>query len=305
MELLLLYLFVAIFFSFLCSILEATILSVTPSYIAVKRREGTAAGASLDKLKKNIDRPLAAILTLNTFSHTVGAAGVGAQAQEIWGNEYLSVVSAVLTILILVFSEIIPKTLGAEYWRSLAPATSFILRWLIIALYPFVVFSQWITKWMKKRGEKTEFTRADYRAIAELGAESGELAEAEATIIKNLLALGAVPVGDVLTPRTVVLAAPENDTLESFIRRHPDCPFSRIPLYLENPDDVTGYALKDEIMETALDGGGERPLKSIKRQIEVVYENLSLLRLFKLFLEKNAHIAVVVDEYGGMAGVVT
>jgi CBS domain containing-hemolysin-like protein len=184
MALLITYLLIALLFSFLCSVMEAVILSVTPSYITKKLQEGKSYAIWLKKYKDNIDRPLAAILTLNTFAHTVGAAGVGAQAQVIWGNEYLSVVSAILTLMILIFSEIIPKTIGANYWMSLTQFTVFMLRVLMVVLYPFVIISQGITRIFNIRERKSVLSRADFSAMAEIAVEEGVFEKEESKIIQ-------------------------------------------------------------------------------------------------------------------------
>ncbi len=186
MTLLVIYLLLALLVSFLCSILEAVILSVTPSFTAIKTQDGKPYTNLLQSYKNNIDRPLAAILTLNTFAHTIGAAGVGAQAQIIWGNEYLSLVSALLTILILFLSEIIPKTLGANYWMNLTPFTVYTLRIMIVALYPFVIISQLITKTINIQERKSVLSRSDFSTMAEIAVNEGIIRKDESQIIQNI-----------------------------------------------------------------------------------------------------------------------
>ncbi|MCB0804209.1 MAG: HlyC/CorC family transporter [Bacteroidales bacterium] len=305
MELLIIYLLVALLFSFTCSVLEAVILSVTPSYINVKLENKKNYAPRLQKLKENIDRPLAAILTLNTFAHTIGAAGVGAQAQKIWGNEYLSVVSAILTLLILVFSEIIPKTIGANYWRSLTPATVTILRILMIILYPFVWLSQQITKLFNIKNRKNILSRADLSTMADIAVKEGVMRHGESRIIKNVARFNQLQVKDIMTPRTVVFGAPDSISIKTFYESFKNIKFSRIPIYKNNIDNITGYILKDDLLMKKIEGQNNLRLSSFKRPIQTIYVSLPIPELYNLLIEKKEHIALVVDEYGGTAGVVT
>lgn len=303
-SLLIAFLVLSIGFSFLCSILEAIILSVTPSYVALHEKKGTAFGERLAKLKKDIDRPLAAILSLNTISHTVGAAGVGAQAQIIWGQEALTLVSILLTLAILFLSEIIPKTLGANYWKTFAPFAVRALIILIFALYPLVIVCEWITKLLKK-GEDSVLSREELTAMAELSEQSGGIAESESKIIGNLLGFEEIKVKDIMTPRIVVYAAEESDSIDSYYSEHDEIRFSRIPLYNEDIDNITGYFLKDHLLEALIKNRGENNLSTLKREIIGVPEMLPLPKLFERFLFEREQIALVVDEFGGMQGIVT
>ena len=215
MSLLILFFLIAIVVSFICSILEATLLSITPSYVAAKLSENKKFAILLDKFKRNIDLPLSAILTLNTFANTLGAVGVGAQAQKIWGNEYLTITSAILTITILIFSEIVPKTLGANYWRVLAPITSKVLKIIIYSpLYPIIVLAKFITKILKSNKNEPVLSRSEFQAMTEIGIKDGIFKEQESKILSNLMKFSSVSVKNIMTPRTVVIAAQE-DTLFS------------------------------------------------------------------------------------------
>lgn len=305
MTLFFIYLSIAVFVSFLCSILEAVLLSTTPAFINIKIREGKKTGQDLKKFKDNIDKPLAAILTLNTFANTAGAAGVGAQAQLVWGNEYVTIVSIALTLIILFFSEIIPKTIGAVYWENLAGFTSATLKVLVVLLMPVVWISQFLTRILKKDNQKSVLSRADFRAMTEIGLEDGVFRESESTIIKNLLNFNSITVENIMTPRTVVIAEDEDMTLLEFTKKHPEFLFSRIPVYKKRIDSVTGFVLKDEILQNLLQKTDIKQLKDIRRKIQVVPEIVPIPELFKLLIEKSTHIAMVVDEYGGMAGIVT
>jgi CBS domain containing-hemolysin-like protein len=301
-----LYLAIALFFSFLCSIMEAVLLSVTPSYVGIKLQEGQQVGRDLQAFKDNIDRPLAAILTLNTFAHTLGAAGVGAQAQVIWGEEYLTLISIVLTIIILFLSEIIPKTLGANYWQQLTPFTVKMLKVLIYSpLYPVIILSQFITRWLKQDKDRSVLSRADFTAMAEIGMKEGIFREEESKILGNLLRFNKIQVKDIMTPRTVVEAAPETMTIQEFFAARADLRFSRIPVYQENIDLIYGYVLKDEVLVRLVKGQGQSTLKDISRPIMVVPTNMPIPELFNRLMKDKNHIALVTDEYGGTSGIVT
>ena len=306
MTLLIVYLFIAIFFSFLCSILEAVLLSITPSYVGAKKKEGLSYAADLERLKNDIDRPLAAILTLNTFAHTIGAAGVGAQAQAIWGDESLSIVSAVLTIIILIFSEIIPKTLGATFWRQLARASTAIVKVLVVVLFPFVWISQIITKIIKgKNHQPGKVTRADFSAMAEISNKEGALQEGEYRYIRNILQFQKMKVQDIMTPRNVMTAFPEDMPLEEVDQQLTEKSFSRIPVYQGTVDNVTGLVLKDEVLKKLADDEHHLTLRDLRREVLTIQEMQSLTELFRAFNESKEHLAIALEEHGGTAGVVT
>lgn len=305
MTLLLTYLVLAIGVSFLCSILEAVLLSVSQSYIAVLERRGRKSGTLLRKMKDDIDRPLSAILSLNTIAHTVGAAGVGAQAQIVFGSAYVAVTSAVLTLLILFFSEIIPKTLGATYWRTLAPLSGRILRWMIWLLYPFVVLSMVITRLLSGDENQPTFSREELSAMADRGVEEGIFEQEESDILKNLVRFKSLRIKDIMTPRIVVVGFSENKTVADILDKVEELRFSRLPLYGESEDDITGYILKNDLLISLANGNEDQTLKEFKREILILPETISLQDFFERLLEKQEHIAVAVDEYGGFSGVVT
>lgn len=243
MGLLITFFLISIIFSFLCSIWEAVLLSITPSFVEIQYKEGTRTGKLLKAFKADIDRPLAAILTLNTIAHTVGALGVGAQAGKMFGDEHMEAfgmampfsieafVGGVMTLAILILSEIIPKTLGANYWKQLSGFTTSSLYVVIYALYPLVWMSQVITKLLKKDKDKSVFSRADFFAMAEVGEKEGVIESNESQIIYNLLKLNTVRAKDIMTPRTVVKAANEHLSILDFYEKNPKLPFSRIPVF--------------------------------------------------------------------------
>ncbi|MCS3628060.1 CBS domain containing-hemolysin-like protein [Salinibacter ruber] len=305
MGLLLLYVALAIGVSFLCSVMEAVLLSVTPSYVAALEREGSTVGKRLHQFKENVDRPLAAILSLNTIAHTVGAAGVGAQAAVVFGEAYTGIVAGVLTLLILVLSEIIPKTLGAVYWRTLTPALVRLLTATIIVMWPLVKLSQGLTYLLSQEEDEAAFSREEFTAMAELGEEEGVFEEKESRILRNLFRFNSLRVKDVMTPRTVIFQMPEHRTIGDVVEEHDEFRFSRIPVYDDDPDDITGYVLKDEMLLRAAQEEFDVSLSEISRDILVVHETLALPDLLERLLDRLEHIALVVDEYGGVAGVVT
>ena len=305
MTLLILYILLAIGFSFLCSILEAVLLSITPAYLGLLEQQGSPAAAGLKALKEEIDRPLAAILSLNTVAHTVGAAGAGAQAAVVFGDAMVGAFSAVLTFLILVLSEIIPKTLGATYWKALAPTVARILPPLIWILYPLVKLSEWLTVLIARGKKEVAVSRAEIAAMAKLGEDHGVIREDEARIVANLLRLRQLKVRNIMTPRPVVFSLSPKQTVRQVVSHHEELRFSRIPLTEHSKDHIDRYVLKDDVLLKAAQDEHELPLEELGRPLLVVQEHLTLSKLFEKLLDGNEHIALVVDEYGGTAGVVT
>ena len=305
MLLLIIFVLFALVFSFLCSIAEAVILSTTPAYTEILVKQGKPSGPLLRKLKANIGEPLAAILTLNTIAHTVGAVGAGAQAAIVFGNAYMGVVSAVLTLLILVFSEIIPKTLGAHHWRKLAPATAHGLRILVWLLYPFVMLSEKLTGGMVEGATLSGFSRNEFAAMADLSAEGGQVAERESEILKNLLKLRKTRVRDAMTPRTVLFSLPGRITVQEFFGKYEQVMFSRIPVFGEDPDQIYGFVLRGDLLLAQARGESVRSLDRFRREMPVLPDSVSLAHAFTLLLRQISHIAIVVDEYGDLQGILT
>ncbi len=309
MGLLVFYAFISVFISFLCSILEAVLLSVSPTFINIKKKEGKVFASSLEILKEDIDKPLIAILTLNTIAHTVGAILVGVQAEKVFGNgdNSILIVSAAMTLLILVISEIIPKTIGASYWKQLAGISTRILNILIFFFKwtGFIWILQLVTKLFGKRGHASVLSREDFHVMADIAQEEGVFQESESTIIKNLINLKEIHVKDIMTPRTVMKIASEKMKIKSFFDANPKLKFSRIPIYGDNTDDISGYFLKDNLLEAIINGNGGKSLKSIQRELLVSTRNLPIPELFETFIAKREHISLVVDEYGSVSGIVT
>ncbi len=300
----------AICVSFLCSLWEAVLLSITPSYAQIQLQQGSALGRRLQAFKDNIDQPLAAILTLNTIAHTVGAIGVGDQAARIWADANPLItnlaVPVAMTLAILVLSELIPKTIGASHWQALAPFTASSLAFIIRALWPLVWFSQFITRALKKKDVGSAFTRSDFVAMADIGTRHGVFNEQESELLLSLLRFRGIRARDVMTPRTVVHAASATQTISAFYEANPKLPSSRLPLYeTDSRDHVIGYILKDDVLAKMVEGAGSENLASLRRDIIAVAEDYPIIELFNRFLSRREHIALVVDEFGGMAGIVT
>lgn len=307
---------VSILFSFLCSILEAVLLSVTPSYVGMQKRRGTPTARDLERFKDDIDRPLAAILTLNTIAHTVGAIGVGSQATRLFGHTSVSLfgtpviswealIAGGMTLAILILSEVIPKTLGANNWERLTPFTVVTLKVMLFALAPLIWITQYITRHMKKDKDRPILSRSDFAVMTDLGMEAGVLAEKERKIIQNLLRFSRIQAKDIMTPRIVVVTASDAMGIREFHETNADLPFSRIPVYHEKNDNITGYVLKDELLLSLVEEKNGRTLGDIRRDIIVIPRSLPIPELLDTFIAKQEHMALVVDEFGGMEGIVT
>lgn len=316
MGLLATFFLLSICFSFLCSILEAVLLSVTPSYIGIQEQKGLPLAKDLAGFKDDIDRPLAAILTLNTIAHTVGAIGVGSQASAIFGATTIqlfgvnlisleAMIAGVMTLCVLIFSEVIPKTLGANNWQALAPFTVAALKVMLFFLAPLVWVSQYITRHLKKDKDKPVLSRADFLAMTKIGTDAGVLKEDEQKIIHNLLRFSKILVKDIMTPRIVVVAASDAQTVREFHDRNAELPFSRIPLYHERNDNVIGYILRDELLLCLVEDDDHKTLAELRRDIIIVHKTLPIPELLNIFINKKEHLALVVDEFGGMEGIVT
>ena len=305
MLLLFIYIFIALGFSFLCSIAEAVLLSVTTPYIALLESQNKPSATELRRLKDDINKPLAAILTLNTIAHTVGAAGAGAQATKVFGSAYLGIASAILTLLILVFSEIIPKTLGAHYWRQLAPSTSYALKLLVWVLYPFVKLTELLTRGMTEGPTLRGVNRKELIALAELSGQEGAVADQESLIMQNLLRLRETPAKAAMTPRTVVFSISQEMTVGDYFVQYKEQPFSRIPVYHSDVENITGFVLRSDLLLAKARGQTESLVTEFSRETPKVLEQTNLSHAFDRFLQERVHIMVVIDEYGGFSGILT
>ena len=305
MFLLLFYLSLALFVSFLCSVMESVLFSTPISFLIVKEESGNKSATTFIKLKKSIERPLSAILSLNTVAHTIGAAGVGAQATKMFGELYFGIISAILTLLILVFSEIIPKTIGARYWRKLALVSGIIINAMVIITFPLVIMANYITKLFSVNATELSMNREEISAMANLGTKEGIFNEKENKIIQNLIHLKAVKVTEIMTPRVVVTIANENMSLKEFLIQKEFLHYSRIPVYSKKHENITGYVFRQTVFEKLAEKKTNLKLRNICREIVIVPEFQTLFSLWEILLEKKEHIALIVDEYGGMDGIVT
>ncbi|MDX1348833.1 MAG: CNNM domain-containing protein [Putridiphycobacter sp.] len=315
MTILLLFLALSIGFSFLCSILEAVLLSITPSYIRKQRDNNPSLFADLNLFKEDIDKPLSAILTLNTIAHTVGAIGVGAQAAVVFGSTNInlfsfsiaaeSIVATLMTLAILILSEIIPKTLGANYWESLTPVTIKLLKSLIIVLFPLVWLSQLITKNLKNDKNKSVLSRADLMALTIATKEDGALSTSETSVIQNVLNLPNTTIHDIMTPRSVLYSAIEDDTIEALSQTERFTQFSRIPVFAKNKEKILGIVLKDELLWKLIAGEKDLSVKALIRPVSTVKEDMLLADFFKANYGKKDHMFIVADKYGSITGVLS
>ena len=301
--------------SFLCSIWESVLLSITPSYVSRMEHEKPAIGKSLIRFKEDIDRPLIAILTLNTATYTIGAVGVGIQAGKLLSSQYLnlyffeisyeSVIAGLMTLAILILSEIIPKTIGASFWQKLTPFTVQSIKIILIIFAPIIWLSKWITNLVKDEHGGSVFSRADFAAMADVGLKSGALDQDEKSIIQNLLRLENLKVKDIMTPRSVILTADEDSMLVEIYNDLKPLQFSRIPVFKDQPDNITGLILKDSILENLAEDRHKRKATEIKRDVLFVEDEYTVAKLMDTLILKRQHLAMVADKFGSVVGLVT
>jgi CBS domain containing-hemolysin-like protein len=305
MTYLLLFVALALGISFLCSILEAVLLSVTPSFVAAEEKAGRRVGARMRALKLDIDRPLAAILTLNTIAHTAGAAGAGAQALKVFGSASVALVSVILTFLILVFSEIVPKTLGAKHWKRLAPAVASVLPPLIVLMYPLVLLSDALAALLARKRAEPTVSREEFSALSDIMAREGMLDESESQVLGSLLRVRSLAARDIMTPRTVVVAFDERTPIAEVARDEANLRFSRFPVYRGDMDHMTGFVLKHDLLLRLARGDGATTLRELRRELVTTTDTTRVPLLFEQMVRNREHIALVVDSFGGTAGIVT
>lgn len=305
MEYILLYLFGALALSFLCSVLEAVLLSTPVSFISMKQNEGVKGADLMMRYKTNIDRPVAAILSLNTVAHTIGAAGVGSESVKVFGEAYFGIISAILTLLILVLSEIIPKTIGASYWRTLAMPSAAVIRVLIVITYPLVWLSELLTRCFAPRIQPLTVSREEVAAMVGVGEEEGVFQAQESQMIRSFLKLEKVTAGQIMTPYVVVTSAPASATMQELHDNPGFANFSRIPVYTEGREYISGYVRKDAVLDRICSGKKTDTLAEIIRPVLYFSEDHHVSDIWKAMLEKKEHISVITDEYGCMRGIVT
>ena len=299
------YLTLSIGVSFLCSMFEAVILSISRAYVASLSKSGHKRGKLLEKLKTDIDDSLSAILTLNTIAHTIGSAGVGAEILKLYGDAYLAIGSVILTILILVLSEIIPKTIGATYARQLAPTVALGIQFFIYITFPFVICFKALSKLLGSSKHGATITRDEVLFTAQIGRDGGEITDKEVLIIKNLLTFRRVLVRDVMTPRTVVFALEQQMSVQEVEAKHPTINFSRIPIFKEEIDNLVGIVTRYDISQAQRQKDSPTSLQEISKNIHIVHDTMKIGDVFDLFIERSEHLFGVVDEHGGLDGIIT
>lgn len=291
--------------SFLCSILESVLLSSTSSYIGVMVKQGKKSAILLEHLKENIDKPISAILTLNTLSHTLGSAAIAYQVQQIWGEDAVTVATFILTFLILLLSEIIPKSIGNAHWKALIPVAAYLIQFMIILLYPFVLMSQWVSKIFSKENDDPEVTREEILMTAEMGVEEGTLRGKESNIIKNLLMLDKIYVSDIMTPRSVMFALDSDETVENVFNKHRPLRFSRIPVFNDSLDNIIGMTFRHRIHDALSSDDHNKKIGDLINPITSIPERMTVSQVLDFFIKEKEHLALAVDEYGVVTGLVS
>lgn len=291
--------------SFLCSVLEAVLLSTPVSFISMKESQGVKAAPLLMKYKTNIDRPVAAILTLNTVAHTIGAAGVGSESVKVFGEAYFGIISAILTLLILVLSEIIPKTIGASYWRTLAMPSAKIIKALIGIAYPLVWLSELLTRCVSPKIQPLTVSREEVAAMVNVGTDEGVIEDAENKVIQSFLKLSNVKAEDIMTPYVVVSSVSTGTTMKEFYDNKALAPFSRIPVFETGREFIIGYVRRANVLEMLTQDKFSMQLKDIVRPILFFMEDAKVSDIWQRMLQEKEHISVITDEYGCMRGIVT
>ncbi|WP_068546601.1 CNNM domain-containing protein [Thalassotalea crassostreae] len=304
MTLLIVYLSIAIGISFICSVLEAVLLSISPSFIAQVQNKKSRGSEVLAKVKNNLDQSISSILILNTFAHTMGAAGVGAQAIRVFGEKWETLIAFLLTLAILYLSEIIPKTIGANFWRQLAIPSAYIINFLVKIVFPLVWLSTRLTKlFSSKSGNET--SREEVLAVASLSYKDGALVSSENQLVGNILKLRDAKTEDILTPRSVVHALDQETIVKTALNSERTANFTRIPIYEGSIDNITGVIIKSELYEQERQGNGEAALKDIASNLYRISENFPVLNLLDVFIKRQEHMFLVEDQFGQTAGIVT
>jgi len=299
------YFFAVLGVSFLCSLLESFILSVTHAHISIVSKDRPALGKKLSYFKENINRPLSAILSLNTIANTVGAASVGAITLIEFGSSWVAIMSGVLTLSILIFSEIIPKTIGALYWKRILIPATFAVQVLITMTYPLVVLLELLSKWLAKEGNGDKVSREEVIAMAELGEDEGTIEESESTVIENVLMLDDIPVEEVLTPRSVIFALDKTSSVREVLDKYNDIEFSRIPVYEKELDNIIGIVRRHVLLKSKAEDQFDVTMGELAKPIHTVEENDSVGDVLDEFVKRREHLFMVKDQFGQVAGLIT
>jgi len=299
------YFFAVLGISFLCSLLESFILSVTHAHISLVSKDRPALGKKLSHFKENINQPLSAILSLNTIANTVGAASVGAITLVEFGSNWVAIMSGILTLCILIFSEIIPKTVGALYWKKILVPATFAVQVLIIMTYPLVVFLEFLSKWLAKAENEDKVSREEVIAMAELGEDEGTIEESESTVIENVLMLDDILVEEVLTPRSVIFAVNKTNSVREVLDKYNDIEFSRIPVYEDGLDNIIGIVRRHVLLKSKAEDQFDVTMGELAKPIHAVEENDSVGDVLDEFVKRREHLFMVKDQFGQVAGLVT
>ena len=299
------YFFAVLGISFLCSLLESFILSVTHAHISLVSKDRPALGKKLSHFKENINQPLSAILSLNTIANTVGAASVGAITLVEFGSNWVAIMSGILTLCILIFSEIIPKTVGALYWKKILVPATFAVQVLIIMTYPLVVFLEFLSKWLAKAENEDKVSREEVIAMAELGEDEGTIEESESTVIENVLMLDDISVEEVLTPRSVVFAVNKTNSVREVLDKYDDIEFSRIPVYEDGLDNIIGIVRRHVLLKSKAEDQFDVTMGELAKPIHAVEENDSVGDVLDEFVKRREHLFMVKDQFGQVAGLIT
>lgn len=290
--------------SFLCSLLEAVILSTTHAYIAVEEKRGRRFARILQKLKDNMNRPLSAILTINTLANTAGGAAVGAQVHKLYGEKYLATISAITTMVVLVLGEFIPKVLGSAHWKALAPFCTYLIQGLVWLVFPFVWLAERLAK-VLGRTDETVVSREEVIVTAEMSADEGSIRPKESAIIKNLLMLDKMKVSDIMTPRAVMYAFESGTTVSEIMAKHKPIRFSRVPVFRNDLDHILGVVHRYKILEEASHDRDHVPVDNLMTAVHSIPENISVAAALDQFIKRHEHIFVVIDDYGSTTGIVS
>ena len=306
MTALLVYFFIALVVSFLCSLLESVLLSVSHAHIAVLVKEGSKRGKLMFSLKENINRPLSAILTFNTIANTVGAAGVGAQTYSVFGSSWVAISSIILTLSILFFSEIIPKTLGANYTKSLVGFTAYMIRILIFLVFPMVFFGEKISKFLSRDNQdNSKASRAELIAMAELSEDEGAIDSQEGDIIENLMKLDNILAEEVMTPRSVIFSLSDEDTVGKVVNKYSPLVFSRIPIFKNSLDQVIGFVHRYDLVNKQAEDKFDVTMSSLMEPVHTVKESDSVSTILDQFVKRRQQIFIVEDEFGTTTGLIS
>ncbi|WP_404317816.1 CNNM domain-containing protein [Malaciobacter canalis] len=307
MEILILLFFIVIGTSFLCSVLESVILSTTVSYVSVIENKNPIAGKLLKKLKSEIDITIASILIINTIANTLGATAIGVQAQNVFSGDktLVMIISIILTFMILFFAEIIPKTIGAVYWKELAAVAARIINIFVFITYPIIVITQFVTKKISKNSSNNDsFSREELIHSTLLSEEEGVIGDLESDIIENTLTLNAVKVKDILTPRSVMYAVQKDSFIKDILEDKRTYKFSRVPVYDESIDNIVGVVLTKKLFKQAIKDKNV-PIERIMTPVFALNENIPVGKALSKFIQKKEHMFIVLDNYDQTEGLVT